>query len=87
MLETRPVQISKSPLEEVVEILAERLLWLTLRGLGTDSRRAAERNIVPRVVIGEAPINDSEFRERTDITEPPRLDGVLNSGDVLVDQW
>jgi hypothetical protein len=43
----------------VVEILAESLLWLTLRGLRIDERRAAERTIAVRVVIGDAPDDPS----------------------------
>ena len=41
--------------EEVVEILAESLLWLTLRGLRIDKSRAAERTVAVRVVMGDAP--------------------------------
>lgn len=49
-----------SPREEVVDILAESLLWLMLRGLRIDNRRATERTIAVRVVIGDASDDESE---------------------------
>ena len=60
MLAAYPMLFAGAPSEEVVDILAESLLWLTLRGLKIDARRAAERNIAVRVVIGDTPDDESE---------------------------